>query len=214
MDGRLRVGGRPSSMKAMNPPKPIPLFLHAAPQAFRVLAVVLSLGLSAAAAAQAPSAPGSPKPVPSSYRGFSLGMGLEELKAALTEDKLFAFRGDRDVSLLPRSEQVLVETTGLSFVRRAFFQLRNGKVFMMAFSLDPETVDHYSVFTRLTSEYGEPATLDPREAVWLSPTVRLSVERPLTVKYIDMVVFEELAKASSVKSSTEFELRQEFLNGF
>ena len=195
-------------MKAMTPPNIDRLFSH-------LLALALSLGLSVSnAEAQSPAGTGSPKPVPSSYRGFSLGMGLEELKAALLQDKLFAFRGDRDVSLLPASEQVLVETTGISFVRRAFFQLRGGKVFMMAFSLDPELVDHYSVFTRLSAEYGEPATLDPREAVWLSPSVRLSVERPLTVKYIDMAVFNELSKASSVKTPTEFELRREFLNGF
>lgn len=178
-------------------------------------ALALSFGCFAAVIeAQTPPAPGTAKPVPSSYRGFSLGMGLEELKTALAADKLFSFRGDRDVSLLPKSEQVLIETTGLSFVRRAFFQLRDGKVFMMAFSLDTEKVDHYSVFERLSAEYGEPKTLDPKEAVWQSPSVRLSVERPLTVKYLDMAVFEELARASAVKTSTEFELRKDFLNGF
>lgn len=154
------------------------------------------------------------KPAPSSFRAFSLGMGLEELKKALAEDELFTFRGDRDVSLLPKSEQVLIETTGLSFIRRAFFQLRDGKVFMMAFSLDPEKVDHYSVFSSLVAEYGEPVTLDPKEAVWTSEAVRLSIERPLTVKYIDKVVFDELARNASVKKSKEFVLREEFLNGF
>jgi hypothetical protein len=186
-----------------------------------VVAAALLACLFASAPALAAQAPAKTaadaaagKSVPSTYRGFSLGMGLEELKAALTADKLFTFRGDRDVSLLPKSDQVLIETTGLSFVRRAFFQLRDGKVFMMAFSLDPEKVDHYSVFTRLVSEYGEPNSLDPQEAVWLSAKVRLSVERPLTVKYLDKAVFDELAKNASVKSSKEFELRKEFLNGF
>jgi hypothetical protein len=154
------------------------------------------------------------KPLPTAYRAFSLGMGLEDLKKALSEDRLFTFRGDRDVSLLPQSEQVLIETTGLSFIRRAFFQLRDGKVFMMAFSLDTEKVDHYSVFTRLTTEYGEPKTLDPKEAVWESPRVRLSVERPLTVKYLDMEVFGELSRNASATASREYALRQEFLDGF
>lgn len=189
----------------------------------RLMAVCSALFISAAAlAAQTPPKPvnGKPaesaavKPVPSAFRAFTLGMELDALKTALAADELFTFRGDRDVSLLPKSEQVLIETTGLSFIRRAFFQLKDGKVFMMAFTLDPDKVDHYSVFTSLAAEYGDPASLDPREAVWTSSSVRLSIERPLTVKYIDKIVFDELARNASVKKSKEFVLREEFLNGF
>lgn len=152
--------------------------------------------------------------LPLSYRSFSLGMGLEDLKKALAADSLFAFRGDRDVSLLPMSEQTLVETTGLSFIKRAFFQLKDGKVFIMAFTLNTDIIDHYSVFTTLVQKYGEPAELNPREAVWRSETVRLSIERPLTVKYIDLRVFNSIVEASTVKESKESILRREFLNDF
>lgn len=155
-----------------------------------------------------------PAELPIRYRAFTLGMGLEELKQALSSDDLFAFRGDRDVSLLPLSEQTLVETTGLSFIKRAFFQLKDGKVFIMAFTLNSDTIDHYSVFTTLVQKYGEPKELNPREAVWLSERVRLSLERPLTVKYIDVQVFSDIVEASAVKESKEAILRKEFLNDF
>lgn len=171
-------------------------------------------GTSPATAAPGAAAQATLKPLPTSFRELSLGMSLEDLKTALSADSLFAFRGDRDVSLLPVGNQVLVETTGLSFVRRAFFQLKDGKVIIMAFDLDPGKVDHYSVFTTFVSNYGEPATLDPQEAVWLSDAVRVSVERPLTVKYIDRVAFDELSRDSKVKESREYVLRKEFLNGF
>ncbi len=152
--------------------------------------------------------------LPRSFRGISLGMGLEALKAALAADELFAFRGDRDVSLLPQSDQTLIETTGLSFVRRAFFQLKDGALFMMAFSLDADKVDHYSVFTAFVSDYGEPSALDPAQAVWLSVETRVSIERPLTVKYIDRAAFDRLAEDSKVVESRGAVLRKEFLDGF
>jgi hypothetical protein len=148
------------------------------------------------------------------FRGLSLGMGLEELKSALTEDSLFNFRGDRDVSFLPRREESLVETMGLSFIRRAFFQLRDGKVFIMAFSLDTARVDYYSVYRALVEKYGEPGTLNPREAVWETEGIRLSVERPLTVKYIDNAVFTQIMGESEAAESSELERRQGFLNDF
>ena len=88
--------------------------------------------------------------LPRQFRQLSLGMSLNDLKANLAKDPMFSFRGDRDVSFLPARQQSLVETTGISFIRRAFFQLRDGEVFIMAFSLNTEIMDHYSVFTQFT----------------------------------------------------------------
>jgi hypothetical protein len=157
-----------------------------------------------------------PAALPGSFREIRLGMDLEELKAALQRDELFYFRGDRDVSFLPSAgrEQRLIETTGFSFIRRAFFQLREERLFIMAFSLDPSLVDHYSVYTSLVSKYGEPDLLDPRQAVWESGAIRLSIERPLTVKYIDLGVFNEIIAESQTGSTRELFLREEFLHGF
>jgi hypothetical protein len=152
--------------------------------------------------------------LPREFRRMSLGMGLEDLKTALQRDGLFHFRGDRDVSFLPSGEQNLVETTGFSFIRRAFFQLREGQVFIMAFVLDPSLIDHYSVFTAFVKKYGEPVRLDPKQAVWETEDTRVSIERPLTVKYIDMKVFKELIDQSEVEASGEVFLRQEFLDEF
>ena len=152
--------------------------------------------------------------LPRTFRGIALGMNLEALKTALAADELFTFRGDRDVSLLPQKNQTLIETTGLSFVRRAFFQLKDDALFMMAFSLDLDRVDHYSIFTAFVADYGEPASLDPGQAVWLSDQTRVSIERPLTVKYIDRAAFDSLAQDSRVKESKDAVLRQEFIDGF
>jgi hypothetical protein len=152
--------------------------------------------------------------LPRTFREISLGMSLEDLKKALERDGLFHFRGDRDVSFLPAGEQSLVETTGFSFIRRAFFQLREGMLYIMAFSLDPALIDHYSVFTGFVKKYGEPLFLDPGQAVWESEDTRIAIERPLTVKYIDKAVFVEIMGESAVKESGEVFLREEFLNGF
>ena len=157
--------------------------------------------------------PGS-EPLSRSFRNLVLGMSLDELKAALAEDGLFEFRGDRDVSFLPAKEENLVETTGLSFIRRAFFQLRTAQVFIMAFSLDTRRIDHYSVFVSLVKKYGEPTSLNPNESVWENEETRISLERPLTIKYIDMTVFKEIVGESRAEETREVFLRQGFLNEF
>jgi hypothetical protein len=160
--------------------------------------------------------------LPRSFRGIFLGIGLEELKDAVRKDSIFYFREDRDVSFLPSDqEQTLVETQGLSFIRRAFFQLRYGEVFIMSFTLDTAMVDHYSVFTAFVNRYGDPTSLNPQEAVWETDTTRVSIERPLTVKYIDKYNFEmfrlspeAILISPSADSAREMLNRSEFLEGF
>ncbi|GHV94762.1 hypothetical protein AGMMS50293_10820 [Spirochaetia bacterium] len=152
--------------------------------------------------------------LPRRFRELSLGMSLDDLKANLLKDGLFNFRGDRDVSFLPSREQNLVETTGPSFVRRAFFQLQDGRLFIMAFSLNTEIMDHYSVFTTFTAKYGAPSYLDPKETVWETEDTRVAIERPLTVKYIDKRVFNDIINESSLTESRQVQQRQDFLDEF
>ena len=152
--------------------------------------------------------------LPRQFRQITLGMNLDDLKEALKNDALFNFRGDRDVSFLPVREESLVETTGSSFVKRAFFQLRDGALFIMAFSLNPDMVDHYSMFTELSQKYGTPLYLDPKEAVWETDETRIALERPLTVKYIDKKVFDDIINESSLIQSRRVQQRQEFLDEF
>ncbi|MCL2179600.1 MAG: hypothetical protein FWB83_00585 [Treponema sp.] len=152
--------------------------------------------------------------LPRQFRELSLGMSLDDLKTNLLSDNLFLFRGDRDVSFLPAREQSLVETSGSSFIRRAFFQLRDGQVFIMAFTMNTAIIDHYSIFMRFVQRYGQPSYLDPRAAVWETDETRISIERPLTVKYIDRVVFDDIVNESGLIESSQVRLREDFLDEF
>jgi hypothetical protein len=164
--------------------------------------------------AQEPPGQADKQVLPRQFRQLSLGMNIDDLKEALIKDDYFHFRGDRDVSLLPVREQSLVETTGSSFIKRAFFQLRDGTVFIMAFTLNTEIIDHYSVFNQFTDKYGEPSYLDPKTAVWETDETRISIERPLTVKYIDKNVFNDIINESGLIESGQVQRRQEFINEF
>ena len=157
--------------------------------------------------------PGS-ETLPRSFRELSLGMSLDDLKEQLLQDTYFNFRGDRDVSFLPIREQSLVETTGPSFISRAFFQLRDGNVFIMSFSLNTSIIDHYSVFMQFVDKYGNPTYLDPGISVWETEETRIAIERPLTVKYVDKVVFQDIVDESGLIESSQAQLRQDFLNEF
>lgn len=158
---------------------------------------------------------GSAAELPLGYRTVTLGIGLEELKEALRRDTdAYLFREDRDVYFVPLRNENYVETTGRNFIKRAFFQLKDANVFVISLEFNPDRIDYYSVFTAFRIKYGEPESIDPQKAVWESDTVRVSIERPLTVKYIDRAVFDAILAEAEAGKSSEAMIRENFLQDF
>ncbi len=150
--------------------------------------------------------------IPNGYRGISLGMSFEEVKQALEKDSLFGYRGERDVSLLPTEQRILIETSGTSFLSRCWFQFYDGKLYTMILNMNTSLVDFYSVFQTLREKYNEPTSLSPEKIVWQNSSVTLSLERPLSLKYVDEVVFQALLEESRVEKSTTEILQKDFLD--
>jgi len=188
-----------------------------------ILIVLVAAGVCAQGAGGQGSsgqAPGSAPPdgkvtsLPMSFRNVSLGMGLDQVKSALKADPLFRYRGDPDVSFLPQTSQYLIECEGAAFLRRAYFQFVDSRLFIMILVLDAQKLDHYSVFSTLTTKYGQPTTLSPEESVWQSDPVRFSLERPLTVKYIDNTTFAAILAKGGAQKDLDQLSREKFLEQF
>ncbi|MGN0729771.1 hypothetical protein [Treponema sp.] len=156
--------------------------------------------------------------LPAGYRGIQLGMSVEQVKDALKKDHNFGYRGDRDVSLLPGENRTLIETdtsrtAPYSFLERCWFQFYEGKLYTITLTLRRSKIDHYSVFSSLTEKYGNPGTLNPEKSEWKDDSVIMALERPLTLKYTDRGIFEELQSKALVEKSAEEMARDNFLEG-
>jgi hypothetical protein len=168
----------------------------------------------AGAKAETSSSEGKKGPgLPKGFRDIELGMSIDEVESLLKKDALFDYRGPPDVSLLPSPNMSLIEVEGLSFVKRAFFQFYEGKLWVMVFFLNPDKIDHYSIYASLTAKYGEPGLIDPREARWEDSSLRLALERPLTLRYMDMAVFKKLNEGGEAREGVRELERQDFLGG-
>lgn len=162
---------------------------------------------------------GSENVLPASYNEISLGMTAEQVKEALSANPLFGYRGERDVSLLPvptaqEQKRMLIETNGHSFLSRCWFQFYDNKLYIMTFTINPDMMDYYSLFKTFETKYGQPSSLSPEKIVWKNDTVTFSLERPLTVRYVDTAVFNSLLDQSQRKQAASDILREEFLNAF
>ena len=158
----------------------------------------------------------APGTLPDGYANIKLGMTVDQVKSALLSDTQFGYRGDRDVSLLPGENRVLIETDATSeysFLDRCWFQFYKDKLYIITITMKQKKMDHYSVFSTLCKKYGNPQSLDPEKSVWQNEGIIMSLERPLTLKYTDRTVFESLQKESLVQKSGEEVSRDTFLKG-
>lgn len=74
-------------------------------------------------------------------------------------------------------------------------------------------MDHFSVFDSLCKKYGMPDSVSPEKSVWNGEGVTMSLERPLTLKYVDKATFESLQKKSMVGPDGTEITREMFLEG-
>ena len=61
--------------------------------------------------------------------------------------------------------------------------------------------------------YGEPQLLDPKESRWEDKATRMALERPLSLRYMDMTVYGALREGAGAKASEKELDRQGFLGG-
>ncbi len=155
-----------------------------------------------------------PESLPPGFRGIVLGMEMEGVKEELERDVYFNYRGEPDVSMLARPATALIEVEGSIYIERAFFQFDGEILYTIIINLNRRELDYYSLYTHLTGKYGEPDSLDPDKAVWENDEVRMSLERPLSVKYIDLEVFERIRSSSRIEESYRAASRKEFLEMF
>lgn len=152
--------------------------------------------------------------LPASYRGISLGMSLETVKDALKTDKIFGYRGERDFSLLAAPNRSSIETQGSTFIERAWFQFNEESLYTITLKLNTDKVDHYSLYKHFCEKYGEPLDINPHRAIWENETVRITIEKPLTVKYLDLQVFNSMLEASQTETAKSELNREAFINEF
>ncbi|MBE6349242.1 MAG: hypothetical protein E7062_00610 [Spirochaetaceae bacterium] len=152
--------------------------------------------------------------LPTGFRGIVLGMSFDEVEAILQKDFLFGYRGQRDISLLPTDNRLLIETKGNSFLSQCSFQFYEDKLYTIILTCNPQKMDYYSLYQTMSDKYGQENYLDTEKIVWENESVIISLERPVSMKYVDKKVFEGLKKSEEVQKTGEEILRKQFLESF
>ena len=148
------------------------------------------------------------------FGDIHIGMSFPEVDQLLRSSGVFRYRGEADVSLSPGRERVVMEVEGFDYIRRGIFQFIDDQLFSITLILSQSTMDHFTLFTRFTERYGEPEQFGPRRIVWEDGQRRLTLERPLTVQYLDLIQFTERRDQGRAQESLRELSRELFLEQF
>ena len=100
------------------------------------------------------------------------------------------------------------------YIRRAYFQFVDQRLFTLILDLDETKVDYYTMMTTLGSYYGDYVSFSPQAVVWEKGGIRLALEKPLTVEYIDVAVFDRLKETGRARESDQEKNLKDFLKEF
>ncbi|QEN07495.1 hypothetical protein EXM22_05640 [Oceanispirochaeta crateris] len=152
--------------------------------------------------------------LPEGYRTILLGMDFEETKNILLRESRFDFRGDPDVSLQKEGTQALISSRGRSFIEHGYFQFHENKLYLIILHMDETKLDFFSLQKSLTEKYGPPVELSPEGMHWSNDKIKMSLEYPLTVKYLDLEVFNSFLDENIRLKSFQEVSRNDFLEDF
>jgi hypothetical protein len=152
--------------------------------------------------------------LPRGFRDILLGLEFPVIEERVSRDSAFAFRGRPDVSMALSDGEPLIDTRGRGYVDRGVFSFHENRLFSFSLYLETQRLDYIQLYNHFSEKYGQPVDLDPRRAVWDDGRTRIELEKPLTLRYLDVAVFEERRTDSRAAEAVEDLTRRQFLELF
>lgn len=145
------------------------------------------------------------------YDGINLGMPYQTVYDALINSPSLGYRGKPDVSLSPGRDEKIIEARGGRYVKRGIFQFRDDKLFTIILEFNSDHLDFYGLYSSFLTRFGESKTLSPDAVIWENAEIRIILEKPLSIKYIDKIVMEKLEKDAGIQEAVQERSRSEFM---
>lgn len=152
--------------------------------------------------------------LPMGFRDIKVGLTMDEAKIVIENDGYFKYQGDPDVSMLLTDNRSIIESRGNFYIENGYFQFYEETLYTITLVLDPLEIDYHTMFTTLTKKYGKYNSLSPSKVLWENDKIRISLEKPLTVKYVGLGIYNALIEEDTTQKAIQEKLREDFINEF
>ncbi len=148
------------------------------------------------------------------YKEFKLGMGKSEVEKLLQTSDDFNILKEEILSTRLEPDTEIISTEGTGFIIYGYFHFDKDELFQIFLKIDREKIGYYFLLKKLITKYGNPTKFNPKRAIWENNEVRIILEKPCNIKYINLPIWNEIIKDQKKKDFIMDKLRDDFSNDF
>lgn len=149
-----------------------------------------------------------------SIAGFDnlfIGMDYQSALEALDSSDNFIYNSQMPMWI---NDNPVIAANGKGFVDKGYFQFYNGILYSITIELNKNRIDFFTMFMQLQAKYGKYKSFSPTIVRWEDENALLSLERPLTLRYLEKATHSQLLESSKTKKSQAQKKREDFLEQF
>ncbi|QEN03245.1 hypothetical protein EW093_00505 [Thiospirochaeta perfilievii] len=118
------------------------------------------------------------------------------------------------MSMLLTDNRSIIESKGSVYIDNGYFQFYKDVLYTITLILDTKKIDYHTIYTTFTDKYGKHTSLNPKVVTWQDDRVKITLEKPLTIKYVSLVEFNEILESDTTEKAIQERLREDFINEF
>lgn len=149
--------------------------------------------------------------LPEGYKNIRLGMTREEVEEILKTSSDFENR-EEVLTIRIEPDKQIITSEGYGYILIGYFHFSQDSLYQIFIKLDHTKIGYYNLLKNFTSKYGAPPLFEPKRAQWENDSVRLVIEKPGTLRYIYLPVWNQLLKSDLSDQKIIEKNRRNFLD--
>jgi hypothetical protein len=147
--------------------------------------------------ANAAGSPASARRLSDGYRGVILGMDLSKAREILKKDRLLEIDVRSDFGDLDEEPYHVLKARNVPYIKSIYYQFGTTasvkrKLFAIIIHFNHRYNDFYRLLNKMKKKYGEPDLHTPTSASWYNSKIKIILNSPSTVKYIEIELYRKM----------------------
>ena len=150
--------------------------------------------------------------IPKGYRSIKLNMNKEQVISQLKKESIFDTSDQEKLTFRNEPDKEILKTNGVNFIKMAYFHFHNNVLYQITLDIDQNKLSYNDILMTLQNKYGKPINFSPGTADWENDAVKLSLQRPVMIKYYSIKIIKEILDETKEPLNFYKISREKFLN--
>jgi hypothetical protein len=151
------------------------------------------------------------KDLSNGYKDIKLGMTKNQVIDTIKKSSEFRQKNDEVLSIRLEPDTEILTYEGLGYISVGYFHFNKDKLFQIFLKFNENKLGYYLLLKDNTDKFGKPSKLDPKSAVWQNKEVMIVIEKPCTIKYLYLPIWNELVKSDQTPDDIILKSRNDFV---